>query len=183
MRRRRKPRLFSFPCEIELSHYRGLITDEAEEIVLRNAIDAFIEIAHTKRITERSLSMLVAAARHPSSHLRGLGLLRLTVLSHYFGEAVDALAALSVDEDVELRRFMAPMLANTPPGVAGPLVRRLLQDEDWTVRKVAAQVGTAVAYEDLIPVLSRRIARERDARVRIALRLALDFQRSAHPAP
>jgi len=182
MRRRRKPRLFSFPCEIELSHYAGLITNDREEEILRSAIDAFIEIAHTKRINERSLSMILVAARHPSPHLRGLGILRLTVLCHYFGEAVDELAALAMDEDEEIRRFIAPMLANTPSGVAVPLVQRLLQDEDWTVRKEAAQVGSAVVIDELLPVLARRMGREEDARVRVALRIAVDFQRQAQSA-
>jgi hypothetical protein len=177
MRRRRKPRLFSFPYEVELSHYSGVIHSPSEREVLKRTLEAFIQICHCKRVTDETLAALVAAARHESPHLRGLGLLRLTVLCHYFGEAVDTLAVLAKDTDPALRRFVAPMLSNTPAGVAVPLVKRLLADEDWSVRKAAALVGSGVYFEELMPVLSHRMAREEDARVRVVLQLAVDFQR------
>ncbi len=181
MRRRRKPRLFSFPLEVELSHYDEVITDREARKVLRSVIESFIEIAHSKRCGAQFLAPIAAAARHPDPQIRGLAILRLTVLCHYFGEAVDELAKIATDPDVETRVFAAPMLANTPPGVAVPLVQLLLEDDEWRVRKAAAQVGTAIALDDLLPVLSRRIAREQDARVRVVLQIALDFQRRAAP--
>jgi hypothetical protein len=171
--------LFSFPYEVELSHYAGVIHDPFEREVLKCTLEAFIQICHSKRVTDETLAAIVGAARHESPHLRGLGLLRLTVLCHYFGEAVDALAILAEDPDPALRRFVAPMLSNTPGGVAVPLVNRLLEDGDWSVRKAAARVGSGVHFEDLLPVLSRRMAREQDARVRVVIQLAIDFQRQA----
>ena len=181
MRRRRKPRLFSFPYEVELSHFDGVITDPEGRKVLRGVLEAFIEIAHNKRVTESSLGLIVAAARHRDPQLRGLATLRLTVLCHYFQEAVDELALLCGDIDPETRLFVAPMLANTPNGVCVPLVQHLLEDEDWRVRKAAALVGTAVPIPELLAIFSRRIARERDARVRVVLQIALDFQRRQSP--
>jgi len=177
MRRRRKPRLFSFPYEVELSHYDGVITDLDERKVLRSVIEAFIEIAHNKRITPSSMAPITAAARHANPQLRGLAILRLTVLCHYFAEAADELSKIASDPDPQTRIFAAPMLANAPHGVAIPLVQQLLEDGDWRVRKAAAQVGTAVRVDALRQVLARRIAREQDARVRVVLQIGLDFQR------
>jgi hypothetical protein len=177
MRKRRKPRLFSFSREIEMSHFDEWITDPDHLRLLGEVVDAFLEMSTSRRITPYTLGAIVTAARHADDRVRGVGVTRLAVLCHYFGEAVDEMAKLTEHRNADVRIYAVSALANTPVGVVVPLLTRCLEDRVWTVRKAAAQVGSALVLEEMMPVLATRLATEPDARVRVVVQLALDFQR------
>ena len=177
--RRKKPRLFSFSREVELSHFEEWKASPEDRRLLENVVDAFLEICASKVVTRLTMAPLSLAARHPNPQLRGIAVTRLAVMCHYFPEAIDEMGELVTHTDESVRLFAASAIGNTPEGVLAPLVTRLLRDESWMVRKTAAQVGSAVVAPSLIGVLSRAGAAESDARVRVQLQLALDYQRGA----
>lgn len=177
--RRKKPRLFSFSREVELSHFVEWAASPEDRQLLEAVVDSFVEICRNKRVTQRTMEPLAMAARHENMQVRGIAITRLAVMCHYFPEAIDEIAALCKHPDESVRLFAVSAVGNTPEGVQVPLVTRLLDDEAWTVRKAAAQVGSAVVAPVLIPILARKLAAEADARVRVVLQLALDFQRAA----
>lgn len=176
---RRKPRLFSFSREVEMGLFEETVTDPADRRALAELIDAFLEICRDQAVSDETLRKVARAARHTSPYVRGVGITRLAVLTHYFAEAVTVMEQVSRDESEDVRLYACSALANTPEHVAAPLVARAIEDGSWKVRKAAAQAAGAIASADLIPVLGRRLQREQDARVRIVLQLAIDFQRHA----
>jgi hypothetical protein len=183
---RRKPRLFSFSREVEMGLFEETVTDPEDRRALSELIDAFLEICREQSVSQETLLSVARAARHPSPFVRGVGITRLAVLTHYFDEAVAVMEQVSRDDGEEVRLYACSALANTPEVVAVPLVARAVEDGSWRVRKAAALAAGAIASQDLIPVLGRRLQREPDARVRVALQIAIDFQRHvgrATPAP
>ena len=174
--RRKKPRLFSFSREVELSHVEEVVTDPGERAVLEAMIDAFLEICRAQDVTPATLGAIAAAARHPSAYVRGAGITRLTVLTHWFDAAVPLLGALLEDPEEGLRLFATAALPNTPDPVAVPMLERALADPSWRVRKTAAQACSAFPAPALAPVIAAALARETDARVRVLLDLARQFQ-------
>jgi hypothetical protein len=174
--RRKKPRLFSFSREVELANVEEVVTDPGERRVLEAMIDAFLEVCRTQTVTEDSLEAIGAAARHPSAYVRGAGITRLTVLTHWFEAAVPVLSALLADPEEGLRLFVAAALPNTPDPVAVPLLERALADVSWRVRKTAAHACGAFPAAALLPVIEAALARETDARVKVVLDLARQFQ-------
>lgn len=174
---RRKPRLFAFPREVELAHLQvdGTVDSEVMHHVSA-VIDAFAEIANTRSVRPEWLGPIAEAARHPDPAVRGLGLTRLSVLCHYFPEAVEHYAALTRDPDPSVRQFAVTVLANTPPTVVASLLPAALSDRDWGVRKAAATVAGALPLPELRPLFERHLTREADARVRVVLQLAVDHQ-------
>jgi hypothetical protein len=184
--RRRKPRLFSFSREVEMGLFEETVTAPDDRRALGELIEAFLEICRAQAVTPETLAPVERAARHPSPSVRGVGITRLAVLAHYFDDAVAVLERITRDESEEIRLYACAALANTPDTVAAPLVTRALEDESWRVRKSAAQAAGAVEAAHLVPILARRLQREQDARVRVVLQLAIDFQRHAQrisPAP
>lgn len=178
MTRRKKPRLFSFAREVEIGHFDEVVTDPSERALLERVVDAFIEICNTQAVSERTLSPIVAAARHPAAYVRGVGITRLTVLTHYFEDAISALRAVASDGDEEVRLYATASLPNTPDAVALPLLTDALADPSWRVRKAAAQAASAFPAPQLVPVLEEAARHETDARVRIQIELSTQFQRS-----
>jgi hypothetical protein len=176
---RRKPRLFSFSREVEMALFEETVTDPVDRRALGELIDAFLEICRDQAVSQATLDTVARAARHPSPYVRGVGITRLAVLTHYFDEAVGVMEQVTRDENEEVRLYACSALANTPEHVAFPLVAHAIDDASWKVRKAAAQAAGAIASPDLIPVLARRLQREQDARVRVALQIAIDFQRHA----
>lgn len=174
--RRRKPRLFSFSREVELAHYDDLIEDPAERRVLEELVDAFLTIAHARGVDPVGLSAIEAAATHDNAAIRGLGITRLTVLTHYFTEAHETLARVCTHPRADVRLFSVTALANTPESVGAPLVDRALSDAEWTVRKAAGRALTAVLWPSAVTSLEAALERERDARVKVVLQLARDHQ-------
>ena len=177
-KRRRKPRLFSFPREVEIANFDEVVTDPRERIVLEALVDAFWTICQTHAVRPETLLPMARAARHASAHVRGVGITRLTVLTHYFDEASEVLEAIARDEDESVRLYATAALANTPSEVGTPLIRRATTDPSWRVRKAAAQAAGAVAWPELVPILTEARDREPDARVKVVLQLALEFQQS-----
>jgi len=166
--------------------FEETVTAPDDRRALGELIEAFLEICRVQAVTPETLAPVERAARHPSASVRGVGITRLAVLAHYFDEAVAVLDRITRDESEEIRLYACAALANTPDTVAAPLVTRALDDESWRVRKTAAQAAGAVEAAHLVPILARRLQREQDARVRIVLQLAIDFQRTAlrtSPAP
>ena len=115
--RRRKPRLFSFAREVELSHYDDVVSDPGERAALEAVVDAFAAICQAHAVAPETLMPIARACRHPSMFVRGAGITRLTVLTHYFPEAIDVMEQLARDRDEELRVFATAALANTPEAV------------------------------------------------------------------
>jgi len=178
-RRRRKPRLFSFAREVELSHYEDVVSDPGERAALEAVIDAFAAICAAHAVAPETLMPIARGCRHTSMFVRGAGITRLTVLCHYFPEAHDVIEQLCRDTDEELRIFATAALANTPEDLAVPLLERCLRDGSWRVRKAAAQTGSATSWPSMLPALTRAHGSESDARVRVVLQLAIDHQRRA----
>jgi hypothetical protein len=176
-RRRRKPRLFAFAREVELSHYEDVVNDPDERAALEAVIDAFGVICRDHAVAPETLVPIARGCRHPSMFVRGAAITRLTVLTHYFPEAHDVIEQLCRDTDEELRIFATAALANTPETLAVPLLERCLVDGSWRVRKAAAQTGSATSWPSLLPVLAQAHAAESDARVKVVLQLAIDHQR------
>jgi hypothetical protein len=186
--RRRKPRLFSFSRDVEMGLFEETVTAPDDRRALGDLIDAFLEICRVQAVTPETLAPVERAARHPSPNVRGVGITRLAVLTHYFDEAATVLERVASDPVEEVRLYACSALANTPEAVAAPLVARALEDPSWKVRKAAAQAAGAVEAPTLVPILGRGLQREQDARVRVVLQLAIDFQRQAQrispgPAP
>jgi hypothetical protein len=177
--RRKKPRLFSFSREVEVANFEEVVTDPGERRVLEGMVDAFLEICRVQSVTTETLAAVAEAARHPAAYVRGVGITRLTVLAHWFEPAVAVLSSLLEDPDEGLRVFAAAALPNTPDTVAASLLERALRDPSWRVRKTAAQSCSAFPSPGLVPVLDAALASEADARVRVMLGLAREFQASA----
>jgi hypothetical protein len=181
--RRKKPRLFSFSREVEIANFEEVVTDPHERRVLEGMVDGFLEICRTQAVSAETLGAVASAARHPSPYVRGVGITRLTVLAHWFEPAIAVVSSLLDDEDEGLRVFVTAALPNTPDALAIPLLDRALSDVSWRVRKTAAQACSAFPAAALVPVLERCLARETDARVRVQLTLARDFQARGPAAP
>jgi hypothetical protein len=175
--RRKKPRLFSFSREVEIGNFEDVITDPEDRRALEAVVDAFIEICRSQNVTPETLMPIARGSRHRSAYVRGVAITRLTVLTHYFDEAMGVLEQVARDPDEEVRLYACAAVPNTPDGVAVPLIERALGDESWRVRKAAAQAAGALAAKALLPILLGRLERESDARVKIQLNLAADFQR------
>jgi hypothetical protein len=173
---RRKPRLHSFAREIELGWFTDVGPGTEAWQALAAAVDAFAEISRDKELTDTRLRAIALAAVHPHPSVRGLGTTRLAVLAHYFPEVGAAFDALLAEPDPEIRLYAVTSLANAPPDVAGPRLARALSDEEWGVRKAAAQVCATIPLPDVRGVLAERQLVERDARVRVVLQLAEAFQ-------
>lgn len=176
MPRHRRPRLFSFSREIELAHYDELVRAPAARARLEAAVDAFVAICEDRALGPDRLEPIVAAATGDDPHVRLAGTNRLAVLTHYFDEAADAARGLAAHPDPEVRMLACATLANVAPALLLELLPRYLEDPEWRIRKTAAQVAGALPLPELVPRLAQRLAGERDARVRVVLRLALDFQ-------
>jgi hypothetical protein len=177
--RRKKPRLFSFSREVEIGNFEEVVVDSEERRVLVAIVDAFLDICRTQTVSPETLMPIARGCRHASAYVRGVAITRLTVLTHYFDEALGVLEQVARDDDEEVRLYACAALPNTPDGVAVPLIGRALEDRSWRVRKAAAQAAGAMASPELVPVLDARIATETDARVRVQLVLAAEFQRHA----
>lgn len=177
--RRKKPRLFSFSREVEIANFEEVVTDPEERRALVAIVDAFLEICRTQAVTPETLLPIARGCRHPSPYVRGSAITRLTVLTHYFDEALGVLEQAARDEDEEVRLYACAALPNTPDDVAVPLIARALADPSWRVRKAAAVASGAMANAELLPILQERLEVETDARVKVQLGLAADFQRQA----
>lgn len=175
--RRKKPRLFSFAREVELGNLSEVAADPEDRAAIESLVDAFVEICRAQQVTAETMAAVARAARHRSAYVRGAGITRLTVMAHYFPEAVAVLREVARDPDDEVRLYACAALPNTPDEVALPLVAQALEDEAWRVRKAAAQAATALLAPGLLDVLERRIGAEPDARVKVVLQLAADHQR------
>jgi len=179
MRRRRKPRLFSFPREVELAWFDEATISGSDRLALEAVVDAFIAIASSKKLEPNALDALAKGAAWPQEQVRGMAITRLAVLCHYFADAIQKMEQLIDHPDPAVRIFLCAALANTPEGVAVPLLARLLKDDEWGVRKAAAKACSAIPWESSVEMLRRRVETEPDARVRVVVQLALDFQLKA----
>ena len=159
-----------------LKALRCLATELGANVAAR---DAFGRTARTKRLALEDLAEVAAAARHPAAGVRGIGVTRLAVLTHYFPEARQAYAVLAQHRDLLVREFAVTAAANTATALAATVVRQALDDPEWAVRKAAARVAGAVALPEGRAVLESALATEADARVRVALELGLRFQERA----
>jgi HEAT repeats len=177
--RRKRPRLFSFSRDVEIASFSEVVTDPEERSLLEAIVDVFIEVCRSHALPPDGLVAFAAGAAHPAPSVRGVALTRLAVLSHYFDDAARLLETVAAAEDEELRLFACAVIPNAPDNVAVPLITRALEDPSWRVRKAAAQASATGHRPELIEVLGQRIGMESDARVRVLLQLALDFQRAS----
>jgi hypothetical protein len=175
----RKPRLFAFPREVELQWIEGLVHDPAERKRIEDVVDAFALVATTRTLTRAALDTIGDASTTASAEVRGTALNRLAVLTHYFPEAMRTMRKVAMHQDPKVRIAAAAACSNTPEHFAAPMLASLLRDPEWLVRKAAANVGGAVQLPSLVDTLVQRTQDETDARVRVRLQLALDFQERA----
>ncbi len=180
---RRKPRLYAFAPEVELGWFTDVSPGSTDFGVLSGAVRAFAEVCATKELRGPHLVALGEAAIHGHPAVRGLGILRLAVLTHYFPAAGEALVALVSHPEEDVRMWAVGALANTPPAIAIPALQAGLVDPAWGVRKAAAQVLAALPLEGTLPAVQAALLSERDARVRVVLGLAAELQGKAPPEP
>ena len=173
---RKRPRLFSFGREIELANLDSWVDDPEHRALLVQVVDAFIGVTRTRKLSPEALEPILEAAAHPAESVRALGITRLVVLAHYFDTACTALAGLLAHVDPAVRRFAVSSLANAPEQAVVDGLTTASSDADWQIRKAAAQVGMAMRSEPVSAVLDAWSARERDARVKVVLDLAREFQ-------
>jgi HEAT repeat protein len=173
---RRKPRLFAFPREVDLAGIDQWATDPEQMRLLTDVIDAFGTVAKTRKLLEHHLRPIERAARYPDDQVRGVAMTRLSVLTHYFDEAIIRFEGLLRDEDSSVRRFAVFTLANTPPRVIYSMLPGALADPDWQVRKAAATIAGALPLPDLGGLFADRLADEQDARVKVVLQMAVRHQ-------
>ena len=173
---RRKPRLFAFPRDVDLAGFTQWATDAEQVRLLTEVVDAFAAVAKDRRIQPHHLSPILRAARHHDDQVRGVAMTRLSVLTHYFDEAIIAFESLLRDDDITVRRFAVLTLANTPPRVLTSMLPAALADPDWTVRKAAATIAGALPLPQLRGLFADRLADERDARVKVVLQMAVTHQ-------
>ena len=176
-RRRKKPRLFSFARDVELSNYDRVPMEFAERRVLEAVVDAFAGICEANAVTSPALAAIARGCEHPHPLLRSAALSRLSVVCHYFHEAHDVMARLCGDADDDLRLQATGALSNCPSGMALPLLDAALRDPSWRVRKAAAQVACAVPWPELLPHVAAAEGGEHDARVKVVWALAVGHLR------
>ncbi|MCB9691800.1 MAG: hypothetical protein H6736_08295 [Alphaproteobacteria bacterium] len=157
----KRPRLFAFSREIELSTVEGWATP-AERPLLEEAIDAFLDVTRTRQLTNERLEPIVAACRHASPNVRTVGVARLVVMAHYFEHARDAYRDLALAEDAGVRETACGSLPNAPDELWLPSLEIYLADEEPTVRQAAARVAATQVDPGLVTVLERALARETD---------------------
>jgi hypothetical protein len=179
---RKKPRLYSFPRDVELGYFPDVPPGSTAWRALAAAVDAFAAICEAKTATPTQVDALTDAARHPHPSVSSLGAGRLAVLAHYHPPAGDALTGLLVDPSEQTRLFAAAALANAPAPLASVGLATAARDPSWTLRKAAAQVCTAIPLPGFGPQLAAWREGERDARVRVVLQQAEDFQARAGEA-
>ncbi len=180
---RRKPRLFSFAREVELSYFPDVGPGTPTWHVLAYAVAAFASVCEDRSLSPDRIARVMAAATHQHPSVCGLGTSRLAVLSHYFPEVSAAFAELMRHASLQVRLFATTALSNAPTDMAREHLRVALADPEWQVRKAAAQVCSAVPLPGVLPALRAAREIERDARVRIVLQLAEEHQaRVATPA-
>ena len=111
---RKRPRLFSFPREVELQH----LATWAQAPDIRDAVtaivDAFAEIARTKTLPSELLHVLTSACVHPHEQVRSLAAVRLSVATHYFPTALDAFKELRQHPEASVRQTLEALVPNTP---------------------------------------------------------------------
>lgn len=174
----RRPRLFSFSREIELSTIEGWARPE-ERPLLESVVDAFLEVTRTRQLTGPRLAPVVEACGHPSANVRSTGLSRLVVMAHYFEHAKEALRELAVHPSADVRATAASSLANAPEDLLLPQLERHLEDESSSVRRAAARLAlTHSSVPGLVPVLERAMARESETSLLQLLDKAVAKQRA-----
>lgn len=180
---RRKPRLYAFAPEVELGWFTDVSPGSSDFAALSKAVRAFAAVCASKELRAAQLAALGEAAVHRHPAVRGLGIMRLAVLSHYFPAAGEALVALVSHPEEDVRTWAVGALANTPPVLAIPALQIGLTDPAWGVRKAAAQVLAALPLEGTLAAVQAALLSERDARVRVVLGLAVELQGRAPSEP
>lgn len=166
----RKPRLFSFGRETELAHIDMWAETPEEREVVEAVVDAFIEIARTRKLRGETLRPIADAAAHPSETVRALAITRLVVMAHYFEHARTELCKLVREAPTAARPFLAAALVNAPAQIQDELLPELIADPDAATRRSA--IPACVSAEK-IDLLRHQLTVETDERVRQALEHAL----------
>lgn len=180
---RRKPRLFSFAREVELSYFPDVGPGTTAWHALSQAVAAFASVCEDRSLSPDRLERVMAAATHQHPSVCGLGTSRLAVLGHYFPEVGAAFGELMRHPGLQVRLFATTALSNAPAEMAREHLLVALADPEWQVRKAAAQVCSAVPIPGVLPALRTAREVERDARVRIVLQLAEEHQARVSTAP
>ena len=175
-KKRKAPRLFAFPPEVEMETLRGAGLNPDEEKELRAVLLSFGAIAKAKRISQEVLAPVVGGCASSSLVLRSASLHRLVVLSHYFEEAAEALEELCIGSEEEVRVLAITYLANGPQKLMLSVLRSSLADEAPAVRSAAARLGKSLRSRRCQRLLNRRLAVEPVASVRRLLQGAIKVQ-------
>lgn len=178
MPERPRPRLFSFPRDVELAHLDGVVHDAAARGLVERMVDAFLEVVRTRELHDDQLALVVQAASHQEAGVRAFAITRLSVLTHYFKPALDALGALLHHADSDVRLYATSALSNVPTSAMAALLVVPLSDDVWQVRKAAALVAGTLRDAAVADAVDRALMVERDARVRVILAATAAFQTS-----
>ena len=111
---RTRPRLFSFPREVELQHLATWTSDPAVQATVTELVDTFAEVARPKTLPPESLDVLTRGATHPNDQVRSIAGVRLSVATHYFPDALEAFERLRNHADTGVRQTIEALVPNTP---------------------------------------------------------------------
>lgn len=173
----RRPRLFSFGRDIELSTIEGWAQPD-ERPLLVEVIDAFLEVTRTRQLTPERLRPIVNASRHGSANVRALGVSRLVVMAHYFEHAKAAYRELALSDEPAVRETACSALANGPEDLLVPLLEIYLADEVVEVRRAGARLAATHSDPELLTVVERALAKETDTFTTTLMSRAHSFQES-----
>ncbi len=170
-----RPRLFAFSREIEIAAFDGWASVD-ERPVLEAMVDAFLQVARTRKLEPDQLRAVLDACEHPSANVRSLGLSRLAVLAHYFEAARDAFEALGHHGESRIRESVCQALPNAPSSTLHALLPHLLADPEVPICIAAAKL--AAAQPSMEEPLERALAAATDPKSRAALQQVLAARRA-----
>ena len=142
----RRPRLFSFSREIEVSNLEGWAQPN-ELPLLYGVIDAFLRIAKTRKLADEDLNVVLQAVEHPSAGVQALGTARLAVLTHYFESARTAYLAAFERSGPGLQLTLVGHLPNTIDEVATSVLAVATASQDASVARLAERMGRVIDVE------------------------------------
>jgi hypothetical protein len=128
---------------------------------------AFRALSAADRTDPALIATLVDAISTADSETASLASIHLSLFTPRFAEVRDAVLRMAMDRRGEVREWaMHTVNSRAPSEFGGRLARLGLADEDWRVRRRAAELVFSFRLLDLLPELERLIATEEFADVK-----------------